>query len=666
MYEFHTPITDPVLVFALVLFIILLAPLVLKKLKIPSIIGLILAGVVFGPKGANLLLRDSSIVLFSTVGLLYLMFLAGLELDMNEFKKNKNRSLVFGFFTFIIPFALGTLVCHYILHFNTIASILTASMFSTHTLVAYPIASRLGILKNEATTISVGGTIITDIAVLLVLAVITGSKEGELDMNFWIRMTVSLTVFSVIIFWVFPRIGRWFFRNMEGENIAEYIFVLAMLFLAAFLSQLAGVEPIIGAFLAGLSLNRLIPHTSALMNRIEFVGNAIFIPFFLIGVGMLVDLRILFHGPEAIIIALVLTGTAVASKWMAAFVTQKIYGYSAVQRRVIFGLSSAHAAATLAVILVGFNLGILDEKVLNGTILLILFTCLISSFVTEQAGRKLAITEGERLPSLSEVPERILVPVHNPETMGRMIDFAIMIKDPQSLEPIYPITVVKDNEEAKEKVLVSNKLLEKAAIQASASGNNVHLLTRVDLNVSSGLCRAVKEMLVTEIVIGWEKRASTADRIFGTALDALLDTCTQATYVCKLHGPLNTTRKIVVIFPQNCELESGFSAWVKKIKILANSTGARLYFFGSVISLEKLKIEINKAKPRVDAKYTNFEDWEDFLILSRIITEDDLFVVVSARKGSISYNNYLDQIPKKILKHFEKINTVIVYPEQNT
>ena len=278
--EFELPLGNPVLIFSLILFIILFSPILLRKLNIPGIIGLIISGVIIGPAGLNILEKNSAVDLFSTIGLLYIMFIAGLELDMNEFKVHRNKSLLFGFFTFIFPLSIGFPVCYYFLGYDFDASFLTASMFATHTLVTYPIVSKLGISKNQAVAVTVGGTILTDTAVLIILAIIMGKSQGKLNQEFWIKLGVSLTIFSAFMFLVIPRIAKWFFSKLESEKHSHYIFVLSVVFLAAFLAEVAGVEPIIGAFVAGLALNKLIPHSSALMNRIEFIGNSLVYSFF--------------------------------------------------------------------------------------------------------------------------------------------------------------------------------------------------------------------------------------------------------------------------------------------------------------------------------------------------------------------------------------------------
>ncbi|WP_345947530.1 cation:proton antiporter [Mucilaginibacter sp. PAMB04274] len=394
--KFQLPVTNPVLMFMLVLLIILLSPLLLKKIRVPAVVGFIMAGIAVSPHGLNVLQKNAATDLFSTIGLLYIMFIAGLELDLNDFKQKKHKSLLFGFLTFSVPILIGFPVCYYVLGYPLLTSILTSSMFATHTLVAYPIISRYGISKNEAVAVTVGGTILTDTAVLIILAVVMGSVAGGLTAVFWLRLTASLIVFSLIEFIAIPRLANWFFLRVTNERTTHFIFILFMVFVSAFLAQLAGIEPIVGAFAAGLALNRLVPPGSKLMNQVQFVGNAIFIPFFLISVGMLVDLHVLFNGYHALMIAGVLTVVALAGKWISALITQLVFRYSNAQRGLIFGLSSSHAAATMAIILVGFKARIIDGNILNGTIILILMTCLVASFATEKAAVRITATDGGR------------------------------------------------------------------------------------------------------------------------------------------------------------------------------------------------------------------------------------------------------------------------------
>ncbi len=666
LLNIQLPFTNPVIIFALVLFIILLAPIILKKFKIPGIVGLILSGMIIGPNGIHLLERDSSIILFGTVGLLYIMFLAGLELDLNDIKKNKNRSLLFGFFTFTIPLSIGFVVCHYLLNYNFLASLLISSMFSTHTLVAYPIASRLGIIKNQAVAVTVGGTIITDVAVLLVLAIITASTKGALNTFFWVKLILSLSAFTFIVFWGFPKISRWFFKNIDAENHAQYVFVLAMLFTAGFLSELAGVEPIIGAFLAGLALNRLIPHTSSLMDKIDFVGNALFIPFFLISVGMIIDLRVLAKGTEAIIVAIVLTVVALITKWLAAYLTQISFKYTNVERQLIFGLSASHAAATLAVILIGFNLGIINEAVLNGTIVLILITCLTSSFVTENAGRKQALIEIDNKDELQEIPERILVPVANPNNIEKLIEFAMYVKDSKSEELIYPLSIVSDSDYSNEKLIWNKNKIE--SIVRKVSPQNIQkmlIINRIDVNTASGILRAMKELLITDVVIGLNAKISASGLFFGNMLDNILENSSQMIFVVRDVQPLNTVKKLYVGIPENANVEIGFERCILKISHLANQIGAEITYGGFLDAINLIKLINKNKKISQSVNYITMDDDEDFVRLSKMVTDDDMIMFINSRPKSVSHDMKYENIINRLSEKLSNINFAVVYPEQN-
>ncbi len=577
--------------------------------------------------------------------------------------------MIFGVFTFAIPLGLGFLLCYHWLGFNFMASLLVSSMFATHTLVAYPLASRMGITKNEAVTITVGGTIITDTAVLLILAVISGSARGELNDIFWYKLGGSFLIFSIAVLFGFPMVGRWFFKKIKDDQTTHFVFVLAMVFLAAYMAELAGVEAIIGAFLAGLALNQLIPHTSPLMNRIEFAGNAIFIPFFLITVGMIVDLRVLLKGPDALLIAGALTTTAIISKWLAAFLTQKLFGYSSTQRNVIFGLSTSHAAATIAVILIGYNVGLVDENVLNGTIVLILVTCMVGSFVTANAGKRLAILEADRIPEVINEQERFLIPVLDSDQVDALLDFAVMVKGEVNHHPIELLSVVQDDDEVKGKVLLNQKKLEGAVKHGAETGTSVELITRVDLNASNGVARAVKERLISDLVLQWdEKNGSTTgflvNSLFGTTTQNILDTVWETVFLCRFRHPVNTSRKIVVVLARNAEYEIGFRHWVKRVITLSRQAGAPIQVCGLPATNNAFQNEAKKLRQSVEISFKPFEDVEDFLILSREISSDDLIIVVSARKGTLSYTTYLDSLPGKLFKHFEGNNFILLYPEQ--
>jgi Kef-type K+ transport system membrane component KefB/nucleotide-binding universal stress UspA family protein len=660
------PVEDPILIFTLIVIVILFTPIVFRKLNIPGIVGLILAGVILGPHGFNVLMRDSSIILFGTVGLLYIMFLSGLEMNLEEFRKKIHKSIIFGLLTFIIPQGMGTLIAYYLLDFSLPSSVLLASMFASHTLLAYPIISKLGLTKSEAATVTFGGTLITNILALLVLSVIVAMTEGELNRQFWILLGLYSTIFGILIFAGIPRISSWFFKNFEGEGVSHYLFVLAVIFGSSFLAGVFRLEPIIGAFVAGLALNRMIPRTSPLMNRIEFVGNTLFIPFFLIGTGMIVDVGILFRDVDAIIIAAAMITIATSAKWLAAFITQQAFRFSADERNMIFGLSNAQAASTLAAVVIGYNIGLFNESILNGTILMILVTCLISSFVTDRAGRRMAITEKYREPVLNEYHERILVPISNPSTIGKLMDLAFFIKRPNSPEPVYPLSVIPEKggqDEITGRLLASTKMLQAAIEHGLSVDNPVQLISRVDLNVASGIIRACQELIITDVVIGWNGQPGTRERIFGSILDTVVQKIPLTILVYKPLAPLNTIQNIFLVAPGNAEYEKGFDKWISKVTHISDETKAPVRFYGTLKTMTAIKIRMLDLQITKKMQFNEFEKWSQFSDLSSAITENDLLIVISGRYGSVSYTKHHDVIPKLLGKYFQSQSFIILFPE---
>lgn len=669
LHEFDLPLSNPILVFSLILLIILLSPILLRKLNVPGVIGLIISGVIIGPYGFYILEKNSAVELFSTIGLLYIMFIAGLELDLNEFRANRNKSVVFGLLTFILPISIGFPVCYYGLGYDLNASILISSMFATHTLVAYPIVSKLGIAKNQAVAITVGGTILTDTAVLIILAVIMGNHTGTLDAEFWTRLGVSLAIFSGVMFFIIPRISKWFFRKLESEKQAHYIYVLSVVFFAAFLAEVVGLEPIIGAFMAGLALNKLIPHSSALMNRIEFIGNSLFIPFFLISVGMLVDIRVILKGHEALLVAGTLIIVALFAKWIAAYFTQRIFSYSSNQRQLIFGLSSAHAAATLAIILVGYKAEIIDENILNGTILLILITCVVASFATEKAAKNILIKEGNpenRADSTkSFLEEHILVSSDDHTHIPNLLELSFYMKDSKSLQPVSLLTVVPNDELAEMNIIRSRQHQDAFVKQGAAFEIKVNALTTIDHNPANGIARISREVMANLILVDWPVKESLLDRIIGEQMGNMISCIDKNLLICDVNIPFVSHTRLLLITPPLSEMEFGFRLWLIKILRVARELSIPVVNCGDARSFEAVNTIIRSAKLNVSLSHVLFEEWDDFLLLSREFKSTDLLVFASARKGSISYTTKLDPIPMKLEKYFPEINKIVIYPQQN-
>lgn len=670
--DFTLPLADPVLKFLLILLIILAAPLLLNKLRIPHLLGLIIAGAIIGPHGFNLVLRDSSIILSGTAGLLYIMFLAGLEIDMADFKRNSTKSLAFGMYTFLIPMILGTVVGIWVLRFNVLTSILLASMFASHTLIAYPIISKLGISKNKAVSITVGGTMITDTLALLVLTIIVGMATGQVNDMFWIRLGVSILIFTLIVLFGFPFIGRWFFKHVH-DNISQYIFVLVMVFLGSFLAQVAGMEAIIGAFLSGLALNRLIPQSSPLMNRVEFVGNAIFIPFFLLGVGMLIDYRTFFTSFETIKVGLIMIIVATAAKYIAAWMTQKTFHLSTDQRSVIFGLSNAQAAATLAAVMVGYNvitgtdangepIRLLNESVLNGTILMILVTCTIASFAAQKGAHNIAAQDISDKEENKKESEHILIPVSNEETVEELVNLSLAIKSPQNKNGLFALKVI-DNHHSDEKALKqSRRVLQTAVNTAAATDTRMKDLLRYDLSVSNAIASVVKEREITDLVVGLHKEKDIPAAFLGHIVESVLAESSVSTFIYKPAQPISTVRRHLIIIPELAEKEIGFNQIIFRLRNVTQNTGAATVFYGSEATLNALKKLL--AKKSGEASYIEFNDWDDFLIVFRDIKPDDTMWIILSRKEGLSYAPAMARIPKYLNKYFQANSFVLAYPVQ--
>ena len=661
------PITDPTWIFLLVLLIILFAPILLNKLRIPHIIGMILAGLAVGEHGFNILARDSSFELFGKVGLYYIMFL---EMNMGDFKETRNKALVLGLLAFIVPIGIGFVANVSYLKYGIITSVLLASMYASHTLVAYPIVTRFGVSRHRSVSIAVGGTAVTDTLTLLVLAVIGGLFKGETGGFFWLWLVVKVIFLGGLIIYFFPRIGRWFFHRYN-DHVMQFIFVLAMVFLGAGLMEFVGMEGILGAFLAGLVLNRLIPHVSPLMNHLEFVGNALFIPYFLIGVGMLINLRVIFGHGDALKVAAVMIVMALTGKWIACWLTQKIYRMSVLERNMMYGLSNAQAAATLAAVLVGYNIilpggeRLLNDDVLNGTVLLILVTCVVSSLITERAAKKLAMDDSEPGKESSTETEKILVSLANPDTIEDMMNLSLVIRDTKLKDNLLALHVINDDSTSDNLRMQSKRYLEKAAMTTTAANVSLKQLTRYDLNIASGIIHSVKENEVTSIITGLHRKANITDSYFGMLAGNLLKGLNCEIIISKFLIPVNTIKRIVIAIPPKAEYESGFPRWLEHFCRMGSTLGCRVHFFANEQTIVRLQTWIKKRHKQVLTDFSLLEDWNDLLVLTGQVSYDHLLVIISARPGTISYDNSFEKLPRQLGKYFSNNSLIVLYPNQS-
>lgn len=668
------PLDNQVLIFAILLLVIWLAPIVLNHFKIPDLVGLIIAGVLLGPYGFHVMDRDSSIEMFSTIGLLYIMFVAGLEINMADMKKNSLKGITFGLYTFIIPMIMGIVAGIYLLNLSWPTSILLASMFASHTLITYPIVSKYEVTKNRSVLIAVAGTIVTCVLSLLVLAIIVGMTKGELTNRFWFKLTLSSLLFGGIVIFLFPAVCRWFFKWNE-DKVSQYLFVLALVFLASFLAQAAGLEAVIGAFLAGLALNSLIPNTSTLMNRIVFVGNALFIPIFLIGVGMLVDLRIFLSDWTTLWVAVVMTVVATLAKLVAAWITQKTFRLTRAEGTLLFGLSNSQAAATLAAVMVGYQviigttpegepIRLLNDSILNGTIVMILFTCVIASFVTQKGAQEVALEEmaEEEIVDNEDIKEQILIPLSYPENVEELIMLGVNMRSATGSSSLKALHIIPSEHATPEVVKQSHALLEKAEKIAASMEVEVQGLQRYDDDVVNGIKNVVKEQRITDIVLGLHKERDISDTFLGRLTDKVLAKCAATTLVYKPIQPSATIKRYFVVIPASAEYEMGFPYWIIRIWNIARNLGSKVIFYGAESTLNILK-EI-RDKHYIEAEYNLLKDWGDLMAISKEVKSDDALFFIMSRRGYQSYNRNMDNVPTYLNKYFSKNNCILLYPIQ--
>jgi Kef-type K+ transport system membrane component KefB/mannitol/fructose-specific phosphotransferase system IIA component (Ntr-type) len=659
----YFPIDDPVLIFAIVAALILLSPILLGRFRLPGMIGLLLAGAILGPNALGVLARDQSFVLFGTVGLLYILFMAALEIDLAVLKRYRVHSMVFGVTTFALPQTLGFLVTYYLLGFELPAAILLASLFASHTLLAYPIASRLGISKTQAVTTAVGGTILTDTWSLLVLAVVAASTRGQIDEAFWYRLGISIAIYVLAILIGLPRLGRWFFRKAARDGVSEFVFVLAAVFGCASLSRLAGVQPIVGAFLAGLALNRLIPHSSTLMSRIRFTGEAVFVPFFLLSVGMLLDVRVFAGGLRSWYVALGMVGTVIITKFLAAESTRLFLRYGRDEARVVFGLTVAQAAATLAATMVGYEIGLFDDAVVNGAILMILGTCILAPLVVDKYGHILAAKQESD--ESAGPPQRILVALAKPLSAPPLLELAQLVRDPAQGQPVYPLSVVGEGPRTADQVAQAEKMLSKAVLQLSAADVPASPVTRIDLNIPSGILRARRELRGTEVIIGWAGRSSTAEFFFGSVLEQLLADPHYTLMVSRLLEPLNTCHRVLLAIPPSADQERSFPAAIRLVKQLTRQLGASLIVLSVKSHEQRVKKRIQAAKPAVEFTQHPLESWSGVMqALADAVSDTDLIVLHGLRGGTSAWRSAPGDLPERLARRFPDTNLLVVYPAE--
>lgn len=659
-------VTLPVQIFFIVLAIILFAPLLLNKLKIPHIIGMIAAGVIIGPYGFNILANDSSFALFGQVGLLYLMFLAGLEIDMYHLRLNLRRGFLFGVLTLVIPLALGVLSSVALLHLDWTTSFLLGAMYASHTLLAYPVAARFGITRSPAVIIAVVGTIIAVIGALLVLAAtVSVRQEGYFNVVAIVGLMLRLALWVIVLVYLYPRLTRYFFK-IYSDKVLQYVFVLMLVFFAACTAQWIGLEPVLGAFFAGLLLNRFIPISSPLMSSIEFVGNALFIPFFLISVGMMINVRV-FADTATLSVSAIMLAVALGSKWLPAWVAQRAMGMTSQSRNVMFGLTAAHTAVALAVVAVGYRLEMFDERILNSTIAVILVTCGVAPLITSGSAAKLKVqmldNEGDDTPtSPNRRRNNTLICVSNPLIAPSLVEMSVLMRNIRGTHKFYALHVRNDNNPSAK--ALSRNSLESASRTAAGADTELETLERYDLNTVTGVLNAIEERDITEIMLGMHRRNTVIDSFFGVKVEQLLRATNRMILISRCFIPAGTITRVVVWVPADAQYETGFNRWVRAVSRLTRQVGCRIIFCCPGELQPLIRGVIYSENFGIRCEFQTTEGWDDLIMMSNTIQDDDLFVVVGARAQSVSYRAEMAELPIFLQRYFARNNLMMIYPEQ--
>jgi len=666
----YFPITDPTLIFFVVLLMILLSPIIMGRLRIPHIIGMVLAGVLVGKYGLNILGRDASFELFGRVGLYYIMFLAGLEMDMEGLKKNRNRVMTFGMLTFLVPFAMTYFMGVSLLGYIPLASLLLAAIMASNTLIAYPIVGRYGLTRHTSSTLSVGSSMMALFMALIVMASIVNSFHGNGGILFWLLFILKFVAYCVGLIMVIPRVTRWFLRRYS-DAVMQFIFILAVVFLSAALSDAVGLEGIFGAFMSGLILNRFVPKVSPLMNRIEFTGNALFIPYFLIGVGMLINVRLLFAGSKILWVVFCIVFFGTLGKAVAAYLAARIFRMSWLAGHMMFGLTSAHAAGAIAMVMVGRRLEVapgqylFGDEVLNGIVIMILFTCVISTVITERAAQRLRLQEKEDQNMMKNLDdEKILIPVKYPEYSDNLVTMATLMRNPRLKRELVALNVVYDDVNMRHNQAEGQRLLDHLCHLASASDVPMVTQVRVAANIANGIKHAFKEFQASEILMGLHFHKEINRSFWGEFTRSLYNGLSRQIIVTRILQPLNTIRRIQVAIPSRAEFEPGFYRWLERLARMAGNLECRIAFHGRNETLQLVNEFIRNRFPSVRAEYEEMAHWKELPTLGSQVREDHLFVIVTARKGTISYKTAMERLPEELNKFIKGKTIMIIFPDQ--
>ncbi|MFZ5879628.1 MAG: cation:proton antiporter [Chloroflexota bacterium] len=537
-------LNEPVAFFLLIMSIILITPLLSERLRLPGMIGIILGGMLIGPHGFRLIEAGDRIEFLSTIGLVYLMFSAGLEVDVKQFMRVRARALVFGFITFSLPQVMG-MGLGYLLGLDWLGMILLGSAFASHTLLAFPILTRLGVTRNEAVAVTAGATVLTDIGAFIILAVVLGAQSGGLSFGYFAQLFILLSLFTLAVIFGLPRLGKFIFQRLSGRAV-EFQFVIVILFMAALTAELIGVHEVVGAFLAGLAINATLPRHSPVTGHVLFIGESFFIPIFLLYSGMITDPLSFLKSPQTVLIALGVTVVAYVSKLLAAWITGRIYKYTRAEFWTVYGLSHAQAAVTIPTLIIGLDTGLFSTDLFNAAILMILLTSISSPLLVQRFAPGLQTDSGNDKPL--PLFGRILVPVTEPRTQENLVALAALLAH-DSEGKVMAVSVAEDTHTRENSFIAHRELLGRIPEILNDPDVEIELIPRMAGSHAEGILHTAAERGASLIVMGWRGKARQSRSVLGAVLDEVIWGSDTPVLVGRLPLPLNGMQRVVFILP---------------------------------------------------------------------------------------------------------------------
>lgn len=635
--------------------VLLITPLISEWIRLPGIVGLILGGMLIGPYGLNWLQPNSSIEMLSTIGLLYLMFSAGLEVDLHLFKRVRNRALIFGFLTYSIPQLMGMALGRY-LGMNWLGAALLGSAFSSHTLIAFPILTRLGIVRNEAVSVTVGATVFTDITAFLVLAMVLSLQGGDFSPNYLLRLFSELGILAILVLWGLPRLGKIFFRRFRGRAI-EFQFVLVVLFVTALLTEKIGVHAVVGAFLAGLAINSTLPRQSAITSRVLFVGESLFIPIFLVHSGMITNPGAFLTNRDTILIGLGVSLVAYTSKFAAAWLAARLFKYSTAEMWAIWGLSQAQAAVTIPTLVIGLQIELFTDTLFNAAIMMIVFTSVTSPLLVQHYGRLIKPTEPPK--DRRNIFERVMVSIANPETQEHLIALASLLAHNRN-GIMLALNVAQESNDHAINLDKQRELLDRVPKLLSDPEAAIELARRIDIAPARGILRAAIELDASLIVMGWRGRPSMRQNILGSLLDEVVWKADVPVLVGRITTPISAIQRVILVIPQEVLATGLVNLTVDLALTMAQALNVPLLVLVRPSKIETISRALKNLK--LDQPYRVSElEGEAVRAISQKANHQDLILVTEL--GAIKrFQRSLGSIPERLTKATQSSIVFVHYP----